>query len=105
MVALDGMVALASQRTPEAMVRLCGLSLDGCAGISGSVATAPDGAQTAPVAGSAPDLLCSRDVGDGAWMVTGSTSWSTAYSAGGDTAPEFTEKLLQRARGACAGGG
>ena len=37
--------------------------------------------------------------------VTGSTSWSTAYAAGGDTAPELTQKLLQRARGACAGGG
>jgi hypothetical protein len=37
--------------------------------------------------------------------VTGSTSWGTASTAGGGTAGEFTEKMLQRARAACAGGG
>jgi hypothetical protein len=150
MVALDGMVALASQQTPEAMAELCELSVDECAGFSGSVITAPDGAQSAPPAGSVPALLCSRDVGAGAWMlvvegvdglgrgyvsqvvfgrgddgrvvpvrepafwlgvayagtkVTGSTSWGTASTAGGGTAGEFTEKMLQRARAACAGGG
>jgi hypothetical protein len=33
--------------------------------------------------------------------VTGSTSWSAAYSAGGETTSEFTDKMLGRARAAC----
>jgi hypothetical protein len=150
MTALDGMAALASQRTPKAMAQLCELSLDECAGFSGGVITAPDGAQSAPAAGSVPALLCSRDVGDGAWMlvvegvdglgrdyvsqvvlgrdgdgrvvpvrepafwlgvayagtkVTGSTSWSTAYTPEAGTSGDFTEKMLQRARAACTDGG
>jgi hypothetical protein len=146
--ALEGMVALAAHQTPHAMAQLCEASLDDCAGISGGVLNAPGAALTAPPAGSPPSVLCSRDVGDGAWMlviegtdgvgrgyvsqvvfvrdphddgrvvparepafwlgvayagtkVTGSTSWSTAYSAGGETASEFTDTMLGRARAAC----
>jgi hypothetical protein len=146
--ALHGMVALAAQRTPDAMAQLCEASLDDCAGFSGGVINAPGAALMAPPADGPPSVLCSRDVGDGAWMlviegtdgvgrgyvsqvvfvrdphddgrvvparepafwlgvayagtkVTGSTSWSTAYSAGGETASEFTDKMLGRARAAC----
>jgi hypothetical protein len=145
---LDRMVALAAKQTPEAMAQLCDLALDDCAGISGSILNWPSAAQTAPPDGSAPTVLCSRDPGDGAWMlviegtdgrgrgyvsqvvfvrdpddggrvvparepafwlgvayggtkVTGSTSWSTAYTAGGETASEHTQKMLTRARAAC----
>lgn len=129
------------------MATLCELSLDDCVGMSGTIVTAPDGAESAPDSDHPPQVLCSQDVGDGAWMlvvegydgvgrpyvsqvvfarddagrvvvlrepafwygigyagtkVTGSTGWSTAYSAGGPTAPEHTEMVLERARRACA---
>jgi hypothetical protein len=67
--ALDGMVALAAHQTPTAMAQLCETSLDDCAGMSGSVLTEPRGELTAPPAGSPPSVLCSRDAGDGAWML------------------------------------
>lgn len=147
--ALSEITAIAAQRTPEAMARLCDLSLDDCHGISGIILTAPDGPATAPAADSPPAVLCSRDVGEGAWMVvvdgtdglgrsyvsqvvfgrddrgrtvplrepafwfgiayagtkvTGSTSWSTAYTAGGPTASDHTQTVLDRARRACSDG-
>lgn len=64
--ALTEMAEIASARTRSAMQRLCALSRDDCVGISGSVVRAPE---TAPVAASPPQVLCSRDVGDGAWML------------------------------------
>ena len=40
-------------------------------------------------------------VGYGSTKVVGSTSWSTAYSASGNTAPAHTAEVLAQARAAC----
>jgi hypothetical protein len=64
--ALGVMASLAAQRTPAAMQQLCDMSLDDCAGMSGGIQYAPDGA---PGPGRPPKILCSRAVGDGAWML------------------------------------
>ncbi len=41
-------------------------------------------------------------IGYGSTKVVGSTSWSTAYGASGNTAPAHTAKVLALARSACA---
>lgn len=64
--ALTDIAAIAAERTPAAMRRLCARSIDDCLGMSGAVVRAP---QYAPGPDSPPQVLCSRDVGDGAWML------------------------------------
>src|SRR3546814_19551989 len=50
------------------MERLCSLSrLNGCHGLSGGIVRFPESAPGADVP--APEVLCSRGVGDGAWML------------------------------------
>jgi hypothetical protein len=144
--AFADVVAIAERQTPSAMASLCALSLDECAGMSSPIVTDADGPRTAPGPDRPPEVLCSIDAGDGAWMlvvagddglgrpyvsqvvfardregravpvrepafwfgvayagtkVTGSTSWSTAYAGSSPTAPEHTEKMLDRAGRAC----
>ena len=67
--AFADVAAIAGRQTPAAMASLCELSLDECGGLSSPIVTDADAHETAPGPDRPPEVLCSVDAGDGAWML------------------------------------
>ena len=78
--ALEELHGLATRQTPAAMESICGRTLlTGCHGLSGATLLHPG---SAPGPGTPlPSVLCSRNVGDGAWMlvVEGADGYGRPY--------------------------
>jgi hypothetical protein len=79
-VALGELTSIAAKRTTHSMEELCDLSLDDCSGMSGAVLYGPE---SAPGDDAEPTILCSLDVGSGAWMlvVEGQDGFGRSYAS------------------------
>lgn len=79
--ALGTVRLLASEQTGTAMDQVCDLSLDRCNGMSGAIREHPEAAPGPDLP--APEIRCSRAVGDGAWMlvIDGVDGYGRSYTS------------------------